>query len=295
MLTKNYFAVMIACCLLLKADGFLLPNSLFLELKNLNNTHSVNNKLSLDNLSMPVYSNNSLPLATSLSMPVELFQSEPKVSVSSLQNKSITHLLKSYKYSVFKKFESLTTRDYSTQKLFSEKLRQWVNSRNNYFTEEESQQLFGEGEQYSHYIIDRLLVENNHILTDDDKYYLIQQLKENADFQLTELQRKDELGLLMNALAVLPADVESPQWRHYWFQQLQLISDDGVQEYRLADQDWKMRMSNYQTLRAQMILQFSDQPEVLVVVQEDLRNSYFSTEEIVLVSISDSTIDMLNQ
>lgn len=295
MLPKVFFAVMIASCLLLKADGFLLPTSLFLEVNNLNNPLSFDKILPLDKLSIRINSINSLPLATRQSIPVDLFQSEPKVSVSSLQNKSITHLLKSYKYSVFKKFESLTTRDYSTQKLLSEKLRQWVNSRNNYFTEEESQQLFGEGAQYSHYIIDRLLVENNHILTDDDKYYLIQQLNENADFQLTELQRKDELELLMNALAVLPAEVESPQWRHYWFQQLQLISDNGVQEYRPADQDWKMRMSNYQVLRAQMVLQFSDQPEVLVVVQEDLRNSYFSTEEIVLVSISDSTIDMLNQ
>lgn len=154
-------------------------------------------------------------------------------------------------------------------------------------------------DKYSHYLIDKLVIESDVDLSYSEKNELIQYLTDAATFSVSEELLATEVAFLMHTLATLPVGVESPQWRVDWYSRLQQWSESGSQYDQNGNQnendDWLVRVSDYQSVREQLVLQLSDQPEVLEIAQEDLRNSYFSDAEVALITVTDNTIDLLNQ
>ena len=150
-------------------------------------------------------------------------------------------------------------------------------------------------DQYSHYLIDKLVIESDVDLSYSEKNELIQYLTDAGQFSITEEMLATEMAFLMDTLATLPVGVESPQWRVDWHSRLQQWSESGSQYGQNENHDWLMRVSDYQSVREQLVLQLNDQPEVLEIAQEDLRNSYFSDDEVALITVTDNTIDLLNQ
>lgn len=169
---------------------------------------------------------------------------------------------------------------------YAEKLHQLIESNTN-----ELSILTG---QYSHYLIDRLAVESNTHLSYAEKHEQIGYLENSAEFFVSQNNKANEIHLLMEALAILPLGSPSSIWRSSWYVRLQqlLDSDDINAE---TNDDWLMRLSDYQRVREQLVIQFNDQPEIFEVAQDDLRNSYFTYDEVALIAVTDNTIDFLNK
>lgn len=157
--------------------------------------------------------------------------------------------------------------------------------------------------QYSHYLIDRLIIESNTRLSYAQKQEEIQYLINSIELSVTENQMQSEVDFLMQALATLPLGAKSPQWREGWYSRLQQWSETNFSTHAVttnnsdADNihdDWQARVSDYQQVRGQLRQQLGDEQSVFEVAQEDLRNSYFTDKEVTLITITDNTIDLLN-
>lgn len=155
--------------------------------------------------------------------------------------------------------------------------------------------------QYSHYLIDRLVIESDSDLSYAQKQEKIQYLLDAAELSVTENQMKDEVNFLMNALAILPSGVKSPPWREGWYSRLQQWPEINEADHTEANRDvhnshddWRARVNDYQQVRGQLVLQLGDQQDIFEVAQEDLRNSYFTNKEVTVITITDNTIDLLN-
>jgi len=155
--------------------------------------------------------------------------------------------------------------------------------------------------EYSHYLIDRLVIESGMSLSYAEKQEQIQYLIDSAALSTTETQIRNEVDYLMHALATLPVGVESPQWREGWYSRLQQWPEINATDHMKANSSvnnehdgWRARVTDYQQVREQLVQQLGDQQDVFKVAQEDLRNSYFTDEEVTLITITDNTIDLLN-
>ena len=183
-------------------------------------------------------------------------------------------------------YDGLTLSDASS---FGKKLHELIESR------EDDGSIMNR--DYSHYLIDRLVIESGTRLSYSEKQEKIQYLIESRELSVTERQTESEVDFLMHALATLPLGVESPQWREGWYSRLQQWPEMNETDHNEANNHydgWRIRMSDYQQVRAQLVLQLGDQQDVFKVAQEDLRNSYFTDEEVALITITDNTIDLLN-
>ena len=180
----------------------------------------------------------------------------------------------------------------STPSSFGKNLHEFIDSRH-----DEGSNINNE---YSHYLIDRLVIESGTTLSYAEKQEKIQYLIDSAAFSTTATQMNNEVNYLMHALATLPLGVESPQWRESWYSRLQQWPKTNASDHMEANavvnneyDGWRARVSDYQQVRAQLVQQLGDQQDVFKVAQEDLRNSYFTDEEVTLITITDNTIDLL--
>ena len=154
--------------------------------------------------------------------------------------------------------------------------------------------------EYSHYLIDRLVIESGTSLNYAEKQEEIKYLMESKEFSITENQMQNEVDFLMQTLATLPLGAESPPWREGWYSRLQQWPEINETDHMEANSNlkneyngWRTRVSDYQQVREQLVQQLGDKQDVFEVAQEDLRNSYFTNQEITLITITDNTIDLL--